>query len=137
MDLKTPRRVAALIASAVLLASLTVATGAATTIAKSTDPVMATSENAAGHLEGFGCVSPFGGPLTFKIVENNRSIKLICTGEVDNPSGEAQRMVGDDAGYGCYIPSPDGGGATDDEWFAQMSASGNVTLVCKAKSTRG
>jgi hypothetical protein len=136
MDQKTPRRVAALVASAVLLASMTVATGAVTTIAKGPDPAVATSENAAGHMEGFGCGSPFRGPLAFRIVENNKTLKMVCTGGVDNPSGESQRILGEEAGYGCYIPSPDGGAATDDEWFAQMSASGKVTLVCRTKSTR-
>jgi hypothetical protein len=136
MDQKTPRRLAALIASAVLLASMTVATGAETTVAKSADPALATSGNAAGHMKGFGCGSPFGGPLAFRTVENNKNIKMVCRGEVDNPSGEAQRILGEDAGYGCYIPSPNGGGVTDEKWFAQMSASGRVTLVCKTKSTR-
>ena len=69
-------------------------------------------------------------------VFRNKTLKLVCTGGVDNPSGESLRILGEEAGYGCYIPSPDGGRATDDEWFAQMSASGKVTLVCRTKSTR-
>lgn len=136
MNQKTPRRIATLVTSAALLASLTVTAGAAPAFAGGKDSAKAKSQNAASHSEGTGCGSPFGGELEFKIVENNKNIKMTCSGTVDNPSGEAQTMRGEEAEFGCWIPSPDGGGATDEEWFAHMSAAGVVTLMCKAESTR-
>jgi hypothetical protein len=97
---------------------------------------VADSENAAGHLESDVCGTPFGFVMDLKVVENNNVLIMVCTGEVNNPSGEAQREDYDSYGFQCGIPGPDGSGDLTADWFAQMSASGRVTMVCRAESTR-
>ncbi len=93
--------------------------------------------NAATITKDFGCAVYDGnGALqianggTIEVSTNGGTTSLVCKASgLDNPTGHAVRWDESSPGKGCSTFA-----GPSDEWSDTVSASGNVTLVCKVRS---